>query len=646
VSLKASASRQSVARPRAADAARPPTTEAEGTRSRTTEAEATRRRTTESARIAELEAALMRETRFGRALREVGLALGRTTDLDRLLELILDRITDALEADRATLYLRNQTTGELYSQIVQGDAVRTICLKAGEGIAGHIAETGKPLRVNDAYNDPRFNPEWDLVTGYRTRSILGAPMKNHEGRTIGVVQVLNKRSGTFTDVDAVILDALARQAAVSIDNSMLFISVRQKNQELLDIQETLEHRVRDLKLLFELERSMGRASSLDETLLAVLGEAMRSCEAKGGGVALRDPSSGDLFLHVVGEPPPSRKKQLVGVRRVPLAEGCGVVGHAMSRREPLRVRTADGGPLRPEEVDGLFRFECDAALAVPLDGDDGEALGALALYGKRGRDGFTEEDRELCVLIAANASTALRLQLARDVREQEARLTTIGRLLSGVVHDLKTPLTVIGGYARLMKETESAAERGEYAEKIVHELDQIQTMQREVLEFARGQKTILVRKVYLQKFWSDVKEQLEKTFSLRGIELEIDLQDRGTARFDEGKMLRLVHNLARNAVEAMSETKRGRFVITVKRAKDDSLVVTFADNGPGIPFEIEHRLFQSFATSGKVGGTGLGLAIVKKIAEEHGGTIEAQSSRAGATFVLTLPQHPQKSGTT
>lgn len=603
-----------------------------------------RTRTPESARVAELEVALARETRFGRALREVGLALGATSDLDPLLELILSKITEALEADRATLYLRNESTDELFSQIVHGDEVRTIRLSVGQGIAGQVAATGKPLRIDDAYKDHRFNPEWDVLTGYRTRTILAAPMKNHEGRTIGVVQVLNKRNGTFSDVDGVILAALATQAAVSIDNSKLFISVRQKNQELLDIQEKLEHRVRDLKLLFDLERSMGRATSLDEILLAVLGEAMRSCEARGAGVALRDSSSGELYFHVVGEPPASRKKQAIGLRRVPLEEGSGVVGKTMKLREVVRVRSTDAGQVQPVEVEGLFGFECDAALAVPLDGDDGHALGAIALYGKRHWGGFTDEDRELCVLIAANASTAIRLQLAREVRDHEARLTTIGRLLSGVVHDLKTPLTVIGGYARLMKGTDTAEKRGEYAEKILKELEHIQTMQREVLEFARGQKTILVRKVYLQKFWADAKEQLEKAFVSRGMELEIDVQDRGTARFDEGKLLRLVHNLARNAIEAMADTKRGKFVITVKRGKDDSLVVTFADNGPGIPKDIEHRLFQSFATSGKKGGTGLGLAIVKKIAEEHGGTIDVQSSKNGATFVLELPQRHVENG--
>jgi signal transduction histidine kinase/putative methionine-R-sulfoxide reductase with GAF domain len=618
VALKASASRQPASRPRSTEPAA-------------------------QAKIAELEAALARETRFGRALREVGLALGATNDLDPLLELILAKITEAVEADRATLYLRDEATDELLSQIVQGGETRTIRLKVGQGIAGQVAETGKPLRIDDAYKDPRFSPEWDVLTGYRTRTILAAPMKNHEGRTIGVVQVLNKRRGTFSDVDGVILAALATQAAVSIDNSMLFMSVRQKNQELLDIQEKLKHRVRDLKLLFDLESSMGRASSLDEILLAVLGEAMRSCEAKGAAVALRDSATGDLYLHVVGEAPPSKKKQPVGLRRVPLAEGQGVVGLAMRQHEVVRV-TARGDAVRPVEVDGLFRFDVDATLAVPLDGDDGQALGAIALYGKRDAGGFTDEDSELCVLIAANASTAIRLQLAREVRDHEARLTTIGRLLSGVIHDLKTPLTVIGAYVQLMKSTEDAAKRAEQADKVLQQFEHIQTMQREVLEFARGQKTILVRKVYLQKFWEDVREQLEKSFAARGIDLEIHIEDRGTARFDEGKMFRLVHNLARNAAEAMADTKRGRFVITVKRGRDDALVVTFADTGPGIPKDIEGRLFQSFATSGKKGGTGLGLAIVKKIAEEHGGTIEVRSSRAGATFVLTLPQQLPENG--
>ena len=205
-----------------------------------------------------LEVALAREMRVSKALREVGVALGTTLDLDELLELILAKITEALEADRTTLYFLDEANDELVSRIAQGESVRSIRLKNGRGIAGHVARTGQPLHVQDAYEDPRFSPEWDMVSGYRTRSILAAPMKNHLGKTIGVVQVLNKIRGEFTDDDADILAALATQAAVSIDNSRLFMSVTQKNIQLLDTKLQLEHRVRDLKLLFDLEHAMGR----------------------------------------------------------------------------------------------------------------------------------------------------------------------------------------------------------------------------------------------------------------------------------------------------------------------------------------------------------------------------------------------------
>jgi signal transduction histidine kinase len=211
------------------------------------------------------------------------------------------------------------------------------------------------------------------------------------------------------------------------------------------------------------------------------------------------------------------------------------------------------------------------ALAVPLEGEGDAALGALAIYNKRAGRPFNEEDRELLVLVAANASTAVRLQLSREAREHEERLTTIGRLLSSVIHDLKTPLTVMSGYVQLMQAANDPAQRERYAELILKQFDHIGAMQREVLEFARGEKSVLVRKVYLQKFFDDVREQLEGELARRGV-------------------------------------------------------------------GIEHRLFQSFVTSGKAGGTGLGLAIVKKIAEEHGGAVTVQSSSRGATFKLRIPQ--------
>jgi len=571
--------------------------------------------------------------RVSKALREVGVALGTTLDLDRLLELILDKITEALEADRATLYLLDETNDELVSRIVQGEEVRSIRLKIGHGIAGHVARTGKPLHVRDAYKDPRFSAEWDMLSGYRTRSILAAPIRNHLGKTMGVVQVLNKKRGEFSDDDAEILAALATQAAVSIDNSRLFMSVTQKNIQLLDTKEQLENRVDDLKLLFDLERAMARATSLDELLIAVLGEATRACEAKMGAVALRDPEGRAGALYIIDE----RTRKM---KRLPYPDDAGLIGWAIQHNEVLVTSGADTDPRRDPELDErIGGATTKTALIVPLEGEHAP-LGALAIYNKRSGRPFDDEDRELLQLVTANASTAILLQLSREGREREERLTTIGRLLSSVIHDLKTPLTVISGYVQLMQGSNDRRIRERYAKLVLRQFDLIGAMQREVLEFARGEKSVLVRKIYLQKFFDDVRGQLEADLARRGVELVVDVQERGTARFDEGKILRVVHNLARNAVDAMGR-RGGKFVIKVTRDKEDgSLLLTFSDTGPGIPKEIEHRLFQSFVTSGKKGGTGLGLAIVKKIAEEHGGSIAVQSSSRGATFKLRIPQPP------
>lgn len=589
-----------------------------------------------------MEEALAREHRIGIALREVGLALGTTLDLGQLLELILQKINDAVEADRATLYLLDERSGELVSRIVQGDEVRSIRLKVGKGIAGHVAQTSKALLVNDPYEDPRFNPEWDMTSGYRTRSILAVPMKNHIGRTIGVIQVLNKKVGKFSDHDAVILAALATQAAISIDNSRLFLSVTQKNTELLEIKEQLEHRVRDLKLLFDLESAMGRASSLDELFTGVLTEALRTSDASAGAFALRDENSDVAQMYVM-------KRNEAQLLRSSVRVKSGFTGLAMLEGEVVFTNEAEAHPSRDPALDAILGAPCRSCICVPLEGENAEPIGAIALYNKeaspKAQDPypkFDEDDRALLLLIAANASTALQLQLSREAREREDRLTTIGRLLSGVIHDLRTPLTVISGYVQLMQAAESREVREEYAELALKQFEHIGAMQRDVLEFARGEKNVLIRKVYLSKFFGEVREQLQMQLARSGVELVIDLADKGTARFDEGKILRVIHNLARNAAEAMGD-KGGKFTIRVTREKDkqgeETLVLVFSDSGPGIPKEIEHRIFQSFVTSGKKGGTGLGLAITKRIAEEHGGSISVHSSSRGAAFKMRLPQH-------
>jgi len=120
------------------------------------------------------------------------------------------------------------------------------------------------------------------------------------------------------------------------------------------------------------------------------------------------------------------------------------------------------------------------------------------------------------------------------------------------------------------------------------------------------------------------------------VELLFQVDTKLVARFDEGRLARVVHNLARNAIEAMGEA--GGTLTLGARMEGADLVISVEDSGPGIPDQIKGQLFQSFVTMGKAGGTGLGLAIVKKIVEEHGGSVSVASSSEGATFEIRLPQ--------
>jgi signal transduction histidine kinase/putative methionine-R-sulfoxide reductase with GAF domain len=574
--------------------------------------------------------ALRHERRVSAALREVGVALGTTFDLDDLLELILSKLTELVEADRATLYLLDEVKKELVSRLVVGDKVRSIRMKVGHGIAGIVAKTGKSIRIQDAYTDPQFEREWDVLTGYRTKSMLAAPLKNHLGRTIGVIQVLNKQSGhEFTSEDEAILSALSTQAAVAIDNSRLFLSLIQKNKQLLDTTEQLERKLQDLSLLFELERRTARATTLEELARAVLGQCAAACEARGAALLLSEEESGDLVEYVFDTKNPE------ALQRLGVKSREGFLGVSMAEAGILSVDSADTDPRWHAHVEGTFGFVVTSVLAVPLDGDSAP-LGAIGLFSYEGDGTFDEADESLMRLVSANVSTAVRLFNANKSRERSERLTSIGRLLSQVIHDFKTPMTVISGYTQLMADADDRKTRHEYSEEILKQFDVLTAMQREVLEFARGERTVFVRKVYLNKFFADVRRQLMLEVTGLPIELSFQVDTKLVARFDEGRLARVVHNLARNAIEAMGEA--GGVLTIGARLDGQDLLIFVQDTGPGIPAAIEGQLFQSFVTMGKAGGTGLGLAIVKKIVEEHRGSVSVRSSTAGATFEIRLPQ--------
>jgi putative ABC transport system ATP-binding protein len=132
-------------------------------------------------------------------LRVSGLAQSHAFEglLDAMLVAFTHKIGDLLGADRASLFLLDAESGELWSKAARdaGGELFEIRVPRGKGIAGAVAESGEPVALADAYTDPRFDPSADRASGYRTRSVLCVPIRDLDGRVFAVAQALNKRDG-------------------------------------------------------------------------------------------------------------------------------------------------------------------------------------------------------------------------------------------------------------------------------------------------------------------------------------------------------------------------------------------------------------------------------------------------------------------
>ncbi len=183
---------------------------------------------------------LKRENERLRRILDVARHMATSCDLDVLLGTIVEAACEVLGADRATIFLYDKQTDELFSRVAKG--VEGIRFPAGAGIAGQAARTHACINVTDAYADDRFNPEVDRKTGYRTRNLLTLPLENLEGDLIGVLQVLNKHDGPFTEEDEDLARVLGAQAGVALDRARLLeaFAEKQRMQRDLDIAREIQ----------------------------------------------------------------------------------------------------------------------------------------------------------------------------------------------------------------------------------------------------------------------------------------------------------------------------------------------------------------------------------------------------------------------
>ena len=170
-------------------------------------------------------------------LLEITTALSSELNLGRLLIKIMDTTKELLSADRCTLFMHDAETGELWSRVAQGLETSEIRIPSHLGIAGSVFTDGRIINIPDAYADPRFNQAVDRSTGYRTKSILCMPVRNKDGRIIGVTQVLNKVGGPFLETDERRLAAFSAQASIALENAQLFedvLNMKNYNESMLE----------------------------------------------------------------------------------------------------------------------------------------------------------------------------------------------------------------------------------------------------------------------------------------------------------------------------------------------------------------------------------------------------------------------------
>ncbi|MCJ8330692.1 MAG: cyclic nucleotide-binding domain-containing protein [Lentisphaeria bacterium] len=212
------------------------------------------------------------------------------------------------------------------------------------------------------------------------------------------------------------------------------------------------------------------------------------------------------------------------------------------------------------------------------------------------------------------------------------RNAIIGELTNSIVHDFQSPLSIISGTAKMIRDKHDDLDTEQQCQLIDVQVKRIQSMAGDVLDFAKGNSYLQKKTVNLGNLL-EYFELLNKEYLKRlSVDLLITTKDIEIYA-DPDKLVRVLQNLTNNAAQSMAS---GEIRIDIDK-NEKHVMIIITDNGPGIPDDIKDVLFDPYITEGKPGGTGLGTAIAKSLIEAHGGDISFSSSSEGTTFIILLP---------
>lgn len=295
---------------------------------------------------------------------------------------------DLLEAEASSLFLL-ENDEFLYCEVALGEKGEIIQeyarLELGEGIVGMVAKDKKPIAIEDAYKDPRFNPSMDKRTGFKTKSLICVPLFV-EDTLIGTLEVINKTNDRiFNDADLEYLVSLSEVAATAIQNA--------------NTKDSLDKRILELSLLYEFEKLSVSEKSLNELGKWMLHRVLEYLGASSGTIYLANPAKQELGILAAKGIPEEAYDQI----KVPY--GKGVSGWVAEKKESLLIHNLDMDP-RYNKL-SPYRFESKSLISAPLIYQN-ELLGVISINNKLSGYAFQHSDLDLLTNIAARLSNTIK----------------------------------------------------------------------------------------------------------------------------------------------------------------------------------------------------------------------------------------------
>lgn len=575
-------------------------------------------------------------------INQVTMTLSSTLELEPLLNLILDKAMELLDTEAGTFMLKVEDTGELEFRVVRGPASQDLLgkrLTIGTGLAGSAAQSGRPILVNRVQDDKRWFDQVDASTDFHSQSILTVPLLR-KSAVLGVVQVINKKNGApFDEEDQSLLMAFAGQAVVALENARLW--------EQTD--KALQERVSELFMLQQLDRDLNATLDLDNVLNLTLDWILRICGGSAGAIVLTN-GDGNGRLQLRATRGYDREFDPAVIEGAALEKG--LVGRVLRTGEPHVT-----GNVHEEEGYVDASFSTHSQMTVPIIHKQ-QLIGAIAIEGDE-FDAFDNVTLETAVRVTNHAAVAITNAILYE--QVQAANQAKSEFVSMVSHELKTPMTSVGGYTDLMLSGmtgELTAQQKNFLETISVNIKRMGQLIQDLTDISRIETNHLrmeLAPVSFTNVISDTLQIVRGPCDGKSINLHLDLPaDLPLVMGDKERLVQVATNLLSNACKY---SPQGTDVDVIVRAemmavKPDQppkpmVVCSIKDRGYGISEEDLQQLFTKFFRADdpnirKATGTGLGLSITKGIVELHNGRIWVESELGkGTTFHFAIPQAGQ-----